>query len=150
MDTIWKTGGSFWPSESTSVHCWCWSISTSCPERLWTVLLGGLQKSSGYGHKHPTLGVRTWAEVGPDGHRGPCQLQLPVMLSFCEPAPLSPPQPSFSLLFKIHQLFLLHLAYEIKCDSWIRLHLNRNSSYKIHFIKTLLPHTIQQTFFDST
>lgn len=72
MNTIWKTGGSFWPSESTSVHCWCWSISTSCPERLWTVLLGGLQKSSGYGHKHPTLGVPTWAEVGPDGHRGPC------------------------------------------------------------------------------
>jgi len=46
-----------------------------CPERLWGLLLGDLQKSPERGPGHPAVGVPAGAGVGPDGHRGHCQPQ---------------------------------------------------------------------------
>ena len=58
---------------SISMLCGLWSIDTGCPERLWSLLLGQLQKLPGYGTGHYVLSGPTWAGVGPDGLRGPYQ-----------------------------------------------------------------------------
>lgn len=46
---------------------------------------GGLQKSPGCGPGQAALGVRAWAEVGPDGPRGSCPL-----LPFCDSVSCKP------------------------------------------------------------
>lgn len=44
-------------------------------QRLWTLLLGDLQKPPGHGPEHPALDDQDGGGVGPHGPRGPCQPQ---------------------------------------------------------------------------
>lgn len=49
----WSAEGYLWPSESTSVLCRRLSTDRDCPERLWILLLGDLQKMPGHGPGYP-------------------------------------------------------------------------------------------------
>lgn len=56
-----------------------WSTLTGCPEKLWSIPLGDLQKPCRHGAGYTALGVPAGAVIGPDGPRGPFQ-----PLPFCD------------------------------------------------------------------
>jgi len=60
----------------------CWSTKRGCPERLWNLLLGDLQKLLGHGPRQSALGVPDGADVG----SADLQRSLPAsaILWFCE------------------------------------------------------------------
>lgn len=74
MSTTWSIRNSLWTSGNTSLLV-CDSNGTGWPEKLWSFLLGDLQKPPERGGGYLALGVPVWAGIGSNGLRGPFQLQ---------------------------------------------------------------------------
>lgn len=74
MSTTWSIRNSLWTSGNTSLLV-CDSNGTGWPEKLWSFLLGDLQKPPERDGGYLALGVPVWAGIGSNGLRGPFQLQ---------------------------------------------------------------------------
>lgn len=75
LEEHWNTRGSIWTPVSIAVLCRWQRTGTDCPERLWNLLNGDLQKPPWYGTDVPA-----WAGVGRDGLK---VLPTSTILWFC-------------------------------------------------------------------
>jgi len=119
MGTNLNMGGSLWTGGSlgsTSLLCGWLSADTGCPERLWDLLLGDLQKPPGNGPGQPALGGPAGVGVGADDLQG-CLLNSAIL--WCRD-PVKYPFGHFSSLYTSSINCCLFYLWEIAQDKLVQ------------------------------